>query len=84
VYSRELEGEALTLAASGWTYFSTFVLYDKESESIWFSDVGHNGRLLRCVSGFHQDKVLEILPHLRMLWRSWKVSYPDTKIMVRK
>ena len=30
MYSRELDGTVLTLAASGWTYQSTFVLYDRE------------------------------------------------------
>ena len=84
MYSRELDGVPLTLAATGWTYFSTFVLYDKETESIWFSTVGHHGQLLTCVAGYHQDRVLEKLPHDRRLWRSWFLTYSHTKLMVVK
>ena len=41
VYSREVDGNILTLTPSGWTYgedpsFSVFVLMDKETESLWF------------------------------------------------
>lgn len=36
VYSREIDGRVLTLAPSGWTYKRTFVLYDKETGSLWY------------------------------------------------
>ncbi|MBW1841122.1 MAG: DUF3179 domain-containing protein [Deltaproteobacteria bacterium] len=35
VYSREIDGRKLTLAPSGWTYKNTFVLYDKETGTLW-------------------------------------------------
>jgi len=36
VYSREIDGKILTLAPSGWTYKRTFVLYDKETGTLWY------------------------------------------------
>ncbi len=49
VYSREIDGEILTLSASGWTYGRIFVLYDYETESMWFHLQGDDG-LTRSVS----------------------------------
>jgi hypothetical protein len=36
VYSRQIDQQTLTLAPSGWTYRHTFVLYDKETGSLWY------------------------------------------------
>ncbi|RLC06102.1 MAG: hypothetical protein DRH90_04315 [Deltaproteobacteria bacterium] len=36
VYSREINGQTLTFAPSGWTYKKTFVLYDKETGTLWY------------------------------------------------
>ena len=36
MYSREIDGEILTLSAGGWTYGRTFVLFDYETESLWY------------------------------------------------
>jgi hypothetical protein len=36
VYSRQIDGRNLTLVPSGWTYDNTFVLYDRETGSLWY------------------------------------------------
>jgi len=36
VYSREIDGITLTLIPSGWTYERTFVLYDRQTNSLWY------------------------------------------------
>ena len=36
MYSREIDGKVLTLAFSGWTYNNLFILYDYETESMWY------------------------------------------------
>jgi hypothetical protein len=95
VYSRQIDGEVLTLAASGWTYGpdisqSTFVLVDKETESLWFpageqgcalplEPVGEGGCGLVGVGGVHADRVLlgEFLQ--ATTWAEWKTAHPDTK-----
>lgn len=77
MYSREIEGELLTLAPSGWTYDRTFVLYDKESGSLWFPDeeglVSIQGKyfLRRLPKVFFEDTE----------WGDWLKEYPESKIL---
>ena len=35
-----MDGRTLTLAPSGWTYKRTFVLYDRETGSLWYPQKG--------------------------------------------
>ena len=86
MYSRELDGETLTLAASGWTYMDTFVLYDQETNSLWWGGAGPEADpTLVCVAGEYQDR--ELLRHNhwgRTIWRSWVANWPETLFMVDK
>ena len=95
VYSRQIEGNVLTLAPSGWTdgedaFVSTFVLMDKETESLWFpageqgcalplKPLGKSGCGLVGISGVYTDDVLigEFLSATS--WAKWKSAHPDTK-----
>ena len=95
VYSRQINGDVLTLAASGWTYgedafYSTFVLMDKETESLWFpageqacalplKPLGENGCGLVGIGGFYSDEVLPGEFLSRTSWAEWKSAHPDTK-----
>ena len=79
MYSRELDGQTLTLAPSGWTYRQTFVLYDKESETLWYPVPGTKG--LTGISGPHQDRVLPELRSKKTRWQQWHQEHPETKFM---
>jgi hypothetical protein len=80
VYSREIQGHVLTLSASGWTYKNTFVLYDYETESLWYHMPGESG--LTCISGFYADRRLPEFESKQLRWSNWVASYPDTKILI--
>jgi len=69
-----LDGKPLTLAPSGWTYKYTFVLYDKESRSLWYPD----GKHLKAIQGRHLGKSLHEVSHVDTSWSSWRKSHPDT------
>jgi len=86
VYGRSLaDGTTLTLAASGWTWLDTFVLWDHETESIWFSGTGDQGwPQLTCVAGPLQDERLERVEFSRALWRGWVGAHPESKLMRRR
>lgn len=86
MYSRVLDGEILTLAASGWTYLDTFVLYDQETNSLWWGGAGPSGRPnLVCVGGEFQDRLLPRHPQFsRTIWRSWVETWPGSLFMVDK
>ncbi|MFQ5637553.1 MAG: DUF3179 domain-containing (seleno)protein [bacterium] len=87
VYSRELAGltttggqdSVLTLSASGWTYSDTFVLYDYETESLWYHLEGEDG--LTCISGPHADRTLEEFRSTKTRGSAWKADHPETKFM---
>jgi len=79
VYSREIDNEILTLSASGWTYRNTFVLFDYETESIWYHLSGTDG--LTCISGNYADMVLEEFPSTLTRWDAWHEQNPQTKYL---
>jgi len=95
VYSRQINGNIVTLAPSGWTYgqnpfHSTFVLMDKETESLWFpageqgcalplKPVGESGCGLVGISGVYSDEVLSGEFLSATTWAEWKSAHPNTK-----
>lgn len=79
MYSREIDGEVLILSASGWTYDFTFVLYDYETESLWYHMPGDDG--LTCISGFYADRKLFEYSSTQGRWSNWFAEYPDSKFL---
>ena len=79
MYSREIGKAILTLSASGWTYQNTFVLFDYETESMWYHLSGTDG--LTCISGNYADRVLEEFPSTLTRWNSWHDQNPQTKFL---
>ena len=79
VYSREIDGNILTLSASGWTYDNTFVLYDYETESLWYHLPGQDG--LTGISGVYANRNLPEFTSIRMRWADWKRRNPKTKVL---
>jgi hypothetical protein len=77
VYSREIDGRTLTLAPSGWTYKRTFVLYDKETGSLWYPE--DNG--LVGIQGVYFQRRLPEIGSERDVWQNWKKDHPQTKLM---
>ncbi len=86
VYNRTLDGEVLTIAASGWTWHEIFVLQDYETGSLWFPGLSFPGGtdFLLCVAGPHQGKKLWANHSGRTKWKPWKEAYPNSLIMKTK
>ncbi len=80
MYSREIDGRVLTLSASGWTYLDTFVLYDYETESLWYHLENTDG--LTCISGEYQDRQLIEYTSTFTRWKRWVRDHPTTKVLV--
>ena len=79
MYSREIDGNVLTLGASGWTYDYTFVLYDYQTESMWYHLPGEDG--LTCISGTYADRKLEEFQSTKTRWNAWKNRNPSSKFL---
>jgi hypothetical protein len=70
----------LTLSASGWTYEFTFVLFDYETESLWYHLPGENG--LRCISGFYADDKLIEYESTQIRWSDWLAMHHESLILI--
>lgn len=79
MYSREIDGQVLTLSASGWTYDLTFVLFDFETESMWYHLEGEDG--LTCISGEFADRKLPEFQSTVTRWKTWKAMHEDSKFL---
>ena len=77
MYSRRIDGQELTLAPSGWTYDSTFVLYDHETGSLWYPyDDGLMG-----IQGVYFRRWLPVRPSEDTRLKDWLRAHPDTQTL---
>lgn len=77
MYSRRIDGRDITLVPSGWTYDSTFVLYDKETGSLWYPD--KDG--LKGIQGAYFERQLPMLDFEDTRWEKWHKKHPQSRIM---
>ena len=77
MYSRQIDGRKLTLVPSGWTYDSTFVLYDRETASLWYP----YQKGLMGIQGVYFKRWLPKLSSKDTQWQEWVKKHPDSRIM---
>ncbi len=76
--------DTLVISASGWTYDFTFVLYDYNTESLWFPLGDGRGRtIFNSISGQYSDLKLPHIPAIVTTWDKWVASHPDSKYFDR-
>jgi hypothetical protein len=80
VYSRELDGEILTIAASGWTYDNLFVLQDYATHSLWYHLPGTTG--LTCIAGEREGATLPAIDTYYGPWSGWIADHPGTLLLM--
>ena len=77
VYSRKIDGRNLTLIPSGWTYDSTFVLYDRETGSLWYPfEKG-----LMSIQGVYFKRRLPSISSDDTHWKDWVEKHPESRLM---
>ena len=80
MYGREIDGEITTFGTTGYTYENTFVLYDRQSESIWYP---YQQGELNAVSGAHAGRALPFLARPeQMPLVSWRKRHPESLVLV--
>jgi hypothetical protein len=77
VYSRQIDGRTLTLVPSGWTYKSTFVLYDRETGTLWYP----YKKGLMGIQGKYFKRWLPEIPSDDTQWGNWVKKHPGSKIL---
>jgi hypothetical protein len=76
-YKRSVEGRVLHFGVSGLIYAAQFLLYDRETESLWAEYEG------RAISGPLAGKQLERIEVRQELMGAWFQRHPDTLVMTR-
>jgi hypothetical protein len=76
-YRREVEGRILTFGVSGLVYNSNFLLYDRETESLWLQFTG------KAIAGPMAGKKLERLPIRQELLGTWLSRQPLSEVLSR-
>jgi hypothetical protein len=77
VYSRQIDGQVLTLAPSGWTYKKTFVLYDRETGTLWYP----YKKGLMGIQGKYFKRWLSEIPSKNTRWGKWEKEYPHSMVL---
>jgi hypothetical protein len=67
----------LTLTPSGWTYKDVFVLYDRESGTLWYP---YDDGLMGIQGQYFQRWLLKISLE-DTIWREWRKKHPDSLIL---
>ena len=75
MYGRRIGGRVLTLGHEGVLYRKSFVMYDRDTDSIWVHTTG------TCVKGAMRGSQLEFLPSVVTSWGHWKRRHPATKVL---
>lgn len=75
MYERTVNGRVLEFGHSGILYESSFVLYDRETESLWVQATG------RANYGPLKGQRLRLLNSTVTTWERWKKAYPATLVL---
>jgi hypothetical protein len=76
-YRRELDGRTLTFGVSGLVHNSNFLLYDRETESLWVQFTGE------AIAGPAAGKKLARVPIRQELLGTWLSRHPLSRVMSR-
>jgi hypothetical protein len=80
VYGREIDGRETTFGTTGYTFNSTFVLYDRETESLWYP---LTDGAMTAVSGARQTQAIPFIEKPAvMVLEEWKRRHPDSLVLL--
>lgn len=74
-WGRKLNGVTTTFGVSGLLYNTNVIPYDRLTNSNW------SQMRLDCVNGSLRETKAQVFQSVETTWKTWKVMYPDTKII---
>lgn len=77
MYGRKVGDRVFSFGHEGVLYNKSFVMYDRETESLWVHTTG------RSVKGELRGLELEFLPSEIVSWSVWRDRHPDTLVLDR-
>ncbi len=78
VYERRLNGKTLEFGHAGILYRNSFVMYDRETDSLWVHVTG------RAEVGPREGWQLTFMPSTVTTWAEWKRLHPRTKVLASR
>jgi len=78
VFSREVDGSALTFGVSGKLLENTLVMFDRETNSLWSQLYGGG------IKGTHTGTALAVFPSILTTWGAWQTQYPDSQVLSKR
>jgi hypothetical protein len=75
VHTRDVDGRTLSFGHSGWLWKDSFLLYDRETDSLWHHLWG------RALSGSLRGKSLRRLPVAQTTFAAWRREHPETLVL---
>ena len=75
MYERTLNGTVLSFGHEGILYENSFVMYDRQTESLWVHVTG------RAEIGPLKGEQLTFMPSTLTSWSQWKRSHPNTLVL---
>ncbi len=77
MYDRQVGDRKLSFGHEGALYNKSFIMYDKETDSLWVHTTG------RAVKGPLRGSELGFLPSEIVPWAVWRERHPDTLVLDR-
>ena len=75
MHVRRANGRTLSFGHAGILYRNSFVMYDRETESLWVHVTG------RAQSGPRKGWQLEFMPSSMTTWAAWKAAHPHSTVL---
>ena len=82
VCSREIDGTTIEFGTTGYTMINTFVLYDRDTDSIWYPLTDDT---MDAVAGARKGTAIEFAakpPLVRL--GDWANDHPETQVLVQR
>lgn len=76
MYGRKLKDQVLEFGHEGVLYRRSFMMYDKQTDSLWLHVTGE------ALKGKLKGSQLEFLPCQVTTWGNWRDQYPQTKVLL--
>ncbi|MFT4647797.1 MAG: hypothetical protein ACI9X4_001011 [Glaciecola sp.] len=77
MYGRQVGDHLLSFGHEGVLYNKSFVMYDRETDSLWVHTTGAS------IKGELRGAALEFLPSEVVPWSVWRERHPDTLVLDR-
>lgn len=78
MYGRKVGERTLSFGHEGVLYRRSFVMYDRETDSLWVHVTGE------AIKGELKGTQLEFVPSEVVAWKTWRLEHPDTLVLLGK